>query len=100
MDLVTIPVYGLHHIFLIETKEYIANNVLSQLKAVKYGVPQGSILGPILFTLYINSLPNCTRNCQTFLYADDSVISSTSLQTLTDSVKSVEAWCAENLLTI
>jgi hypothetical protein len=49
-------------------------NALSDKCPVKYGVPQGSILGPLWFILYINDLPLSTSNCNTDMYADDSTI--------------------------
>lgn len=49
------------------------NNIYSNLLHLTSGVPQGSVLGPILFTLYVNDLSSYIDNhiCKSFLFADD-----------------------------
>jgi len=51
------------------------NSCFSDWANVVSGIPQGSILGPLLFIIYINELPNiCESGSQLFLYADDAKI--------------------------
>lgn len=82
------------------------NGASSDTLPIECGVPQGSILVPLLFTLYINDLPEVTKHSKVVLYADDTalLVSSKNLaeiQTkLSEDLDSVNLWLAENRLTL
>ncbi len=53
------------------TQSVSVDGQLSDSLPVTIGVPQGSILGPLLFLLYLNDLPSVTESCSVSLFADD-----------------------------
>ena len=61
--------------YLKDRVQYTAvNGHSSNLDEVKYGVPQGSLLGPRLYTIYVNDLPNAITLGDAFMYADDTTL--------------------------
>ena len=66
--------------YLTNRKQYTSiENLNSSLLKITHGVPQGSILGPLLFLIFINDLPNSSTFFKYILFADDSTLS-TSFQ--------------------
>ncbi|KAK9881746.1 hypothetical protein WA026_017267 [Henosepilachna vigintioctopunctata] len=80
------------------------NGCMSEECVAALGVPQGSILGPLLFVLFMNDLPEYIQEGVTFMYADDiSVVlwgsSTGEVQVKIEKVcDQVEAWCQRNRL--
>ena len=79
----------------------------SDWELIKHGVPQGSILGPLFFLLYINYLPTITaKNAKVMLYANDTslVINSASpilfVNKLNTVFADVNEWFRNNLLSL
>ena len=82
------------------------NGFSSELGSISCGVPQGTILGPLLFLIYINDLPNCLQHCTARLYADDSSLNTSGTQLnvieplMNADLKHVSSWLIANKLTL
>ena len=58
--------------YLSDRYQYVQiSNSKSTLRPIRTGVPQGNILGPLLFLFYVNDIPQISPNQQTILFADD-----------------------------
>jgi exonuclease III len=82
------------------------NGAISDFRVVRYGVPQDSNLGPLLFLLYINDLPNISPALSFILFADDTNVfySHKSYQTLIQTVNNelvfIAEWFSANRLSL
>ena len=79
----------------------IVNNQTSSLLTIKQGVPQGSILGPLLYLIYANDIQKVIKKCGAFFHADDTVLYSTCCK-MTQAVKNMQKninglskWCRQ-----
>ena len=64
--------------YLSNRKQYVIfNDICSDLSSIKTGVPQGSILGPLLFIIYLNDFSNVCNVFNPIIYADDTALYAT-----------------------
>ena len=81
------------------------NNYSSNFQTIECSVPQGSVMGPLLFLIYVNDLP-CASSFQTTLFADDTSLhlSHKDIKTLQLNVQNeldkVDTWMRSNRLSI
>ena len=101
----TLLLNGLDHTCLIVNNLVELFDVTFSLECITCGVPQGSILGPLLFLVYVNDMEIAVK-CKLQLYADDSVllISSKNLGELelklSNELSSVSDWLVDNRLSL
>ncbi len=91
--------------YLLNRKQQVANGGnTSKPMEISHGVPQGSILGPLLFIMFVNDLPKSIRKCKIALYADDTVLmcpgkTATEVQEiLQDDLNRAQKWLKDNRL--
>ena len=83
-----------------------ANGLTSKEGNVSCGVPQVSLLGPTLFLVYINDLKNVLEECNSFLYADDTVVTITGscivdmTSKMEEDLLRLNSWFRKNKLTL
>lgn len=107
-------IYGIRGHTALLIKSYLDNRCqyvniggnVSNIKPIKSGVPQGSILGPLLFNIYINDIINIAPQAKFIIYADDtSIFLSTRncndiIPIANDVMRRLEAWSSSNNLLV
>ena len=82
------------------------NKEESNVNIMQYGIPQGTVIGPLLFILYINDLYNISKKYKIFSFADDTSIVFEDkkwdqlLKNIKQQMPEIQEWFCNNLLTI
>ena len=93
--------------YLHERSQYVTvNGARSKLRPIHIGVPQGSLLGPRLFAIYVNDLPNSSETGYIHMFADDTTIYfiGKEVEEIVDALNLIlndfKVWCCKNHLTV
>lgn len=93
--------------YLTNRKQYVNyKGTSSESQKITFGVPQGSVLGPLLFLVFINDLPNCLDFCSAILFADDSNLFHSGsnkdllIQQINQDLNNLDIWCRSNTLSL
>jgi len=98
------PILGWIRNFLSDrTQSVTINNTKSTPRPVLSGIPQGSVLGPVLFVIYINTLPDVIKHSALFLFADDTkvfkdVLTKEDSEALQQDLDAMWDWSGKSLL--
>ena len=109
-----LQMYGVRGAALVWFKNYledrkqktVIDGTESDWGKIDTGVPQGSILGPLLFSIMVNDLPHVVHKCKIMLYADDAVLFYSSPypdeieETLNTELQNVYKWVNDNGLAL
>lgn len=88
------------------TQQVKISSKFSESKVIEFGVPQGSILGPLLFLIYVNDFANTLTTGQSIMFADDTniFVSNKCYKTLYDcaniQLKIIDNWLVANKLSL
>ena len=107
-------VYGVQHRELSWFRSYLSNRkqfcrvngVASDIMDIEVGVPQGSCLGPLLFLIYINDLPQAVQGSTVSMYADDTSLCHQSYdmtqlnEAINNDLRHLDTWLQGNKLSL